>query len=192
MSINTYSLCTLDDVRNYYGIEGVDNEEDAIIESIINNLSIAVENYIGRNILSRSYTDYYDGYNINKLYTNQYPITSISGVWIDSSWSWDNDTIVDSDNYRISSDSRYIVFTDGTLYDSGEQSIKVIYTAGYTTVPGDIKQVLIEEIVRVYKHRTDVDVMAKTLEDGSITRYNKDWLPTTFLVLNKYKSLGIS
>lgn len=188
MAVNEYSLITLDEVKKFIGMEGGTSDTDDLLEDLINRVSALFESYIDRSILVRDYTEYSDGKGLSVLFPHQYPVTTISGIWDDYDWEWNDDDLIDSDNYRIVEDS-YIVFKTVTL-SNYSQNIKIIYTAGYTTTPLDLVQSCITEVSRMYKNKNQVDVTAITLSDGTVSFSSKDLLPLTITTLNKYKRLG--
>lgn len=192
MATGQYALCTLTDIQDYYFMKddgsdivtssGVDN----LLEDLIDRVSTSFETEMDLNILSREYTQYYDGKGSNMLFTRQYPITVVSGIWDDSEWEWDSTTEIDSDDYRISEGGRYIIFK-GVVLGDYDQNIKTILTAGLATVPWDLQEQCVVEVIRAYKNRKEVDVTAKTLADGSVTYTAKGFLPKTKAVLSRYR-----
>ena len=177
------ALTTLDDVKNFYGITGDKPEDNDLIEDLIDRFTSIFLNYCGRTSFSGTqYTDYLDGDGYY-LFPEQTPITSVSGIWDDSNWLW-ADSALDATTYRIANYNSIVALTPFT---KGKNNIKIIYTAGFNPIPGDLKQVLIEEVVRSFKNRKSIDVVAITAADGSVSRLSKDLLPTTILVLNRYR-----
>lgn len=183
------NLCTLTELKSFYGKTSTDIADDVLITNLIVRYSAFFESYIGKNIISREHTDYYDGKGFNVLFVDQYPITSISGIWDSSDWSWDDSNLISSDNYRIA-DSNRILFRSTTLADE-DQNIKIIYTAGYSAVPEDLRQACVVEVLRAYKHRKEVDIVSKSLSDGSVSYIERNLLAQTKLILNRYKKVII-
>lgn len=195
MAVGTYSLCTLKEIKSFYTQTGGKSphigypETDELIEDIIDSISVLFESYCDRQFLTRERTEYYDGKGSKFLFPTYSPITSVSGVWDDSDWAWDTSSLVASTDYMIKNNTT-IVLKDSTFGDY-DQNVKIIYTAGYATVPEDVRLACIEEVTRTYKNRKGVDVLAKTAADGSVTRYAKDLMPSTIRVLNTYRRLSI-
>lgn len=190
MAVNTYSLITLDNVKLFIGLSNSTSDVDDLIEDLIDRISTSFETYCDRKFLSREYTEYYDGVGEDKLFVDQYPIITISGIWDDRDWGWASDTIVDSDYYRISNNGWFVVFNNTVLLDY-QQNVKIAYTAGYSTIPDDLKQACIEEVARTYKNKNQIDISSKTLIDGSVSYVVTDFLPKTLTILNKYKKVII-
>lgn len=188
MATNQYVLCSLDNVKNF--LEITVSGTDDLISELINRYSILFETYMGKNILSREYTEYYDGGGHSELFTAQYPITVVSGIWDDSDWSWPDSTLVDATDYMITRNEDSIVFKYTTLNDNS-MNIKIIYTAGYSSIPEDIKMACIEEVAKSYKGRQEINVLSKTLGDGSVSFHETDLLSKTKLTLNRYRRISI-
>jgi len=184
-----YDLVTLDEVKDFYGKFGSTSQDDDLLEDIITRISTLIESYINKNIKSRKYTEYYDGIGVSNLVTNQSPIISVDSIYSDTTWVWPSDSTIGVDDYRIHENKTHVVFL--TTLSKGSQNIKIIYTAGYDTVPEDIKQACITEVVRTHKNRQEVDVLSKTLSDGSVTYSAKELLLQTKMILNKYKRIGV-
>jgi hypothetical protein len=190
MPVGTYVLCNLDEVKQYYGMTGASSGEDLLLEDLIDQFTEIFEVYCNRKFKSREFTEYHDGNGTRHLTPDQYPIITISGIWSSTNWDWDSDTLIDSDTYTIKN-TRSIIMKSIIFPKWDNLNVKIIYTAGYSSIPEDLKLSCIEEVIRAYKNRKGVDVLAKTAPDGSITRYTKDLMPTTLRVLNSYKKLRV-
>ena len=186
------ALVTLSKVKQYGDQDTITNpERDDLLTTLINRVTTQFETYCGRTFESAETTEYLDGGGIKFLFPAQYPITSVSGIWSNSSWDWDDDDLISSDDYRIKN-SNYIVLKSST-FSNYDQNIKITYTHGYTAddIPEDLQQACIEETLRKWKSRNKIDVLSVSLEDGSITHLTKDLLPQTIMTLNRYKKRSI-
>ena len=184
-TVGTYALITVDNVKDYYGLVGAN--DDTLIMDLIDRATAQFETYCSRQFESRERTEEYDGNGTKYLFPKYYPITTISGILDDSDWAWGSTTEIDSTTYRIQNENT-VVRKPGNVFTKGDQNIRITYTAGYAdgSIPADLVQAAIEEVVRMYKRRAEVDVLAKTADDGSVTRVAKEFLPTTLRVLDKY------
>lgn len=188
MSVNTYSLVSLEEVKEQ--IKSTIPEEDDFISNLINRYSTLIESYLNKNVLSREYTEYFDGGGYSELFVNQYPITSVSGIYDDSNWEWNVGDLIDADDYRVTNDANSIVFNTTTLGDYKE-NIKIVYTAGYDETPEDIKMVCIKEVARAYTDRKELGITSKSRSDGSVAYLAQSLLEETEMVLDKYKLIGV-
>ena len=190
MAINQYALCSLNNVKDFLEITVSGTTDDLLIE-LINRYSALFENYMDKNILSREYTEYYDGDGSNMLVTRQYPITTISGIWDDSDWEWGSTTEVDSTSYRASESANGVVDFKSAVLNNYNQNVKIIYTAGYDEIPEDIRHVCVKEVARSWKNILEIGVTSKTLADGTVTFSAQGLLVETTLVLDMYKRLWV-
>lgn len=193
-TLSDYALCTLDEVKEYYDFQGANAASDSFLEKVIDEFTQVFESYCDRKFVSRGIqTEYHDGNGTRFLWTKQYPITSVSGIYSSSTWAWNSTTLIDSDTYAIRDDTKIVLRSAVFLkWDNG--NIRIDYTYGYTstaTVPADLKLACIEEVIRTNKNRKSVDVLSKTMTDGSIARYTKDLMPTTIRILNKHRKMRV-
>lgn len=177
-------LCTKDEVKNYIGMSGSDATIDTLISDLCNRVSTTIETYCNRTFDSTTHTEYYDGHGTDTLYTNNYPITSVSGIWEDSGREWEDSSVVDSDEYFTTDTTIYRKLSTFIDYPV---AIKLTYTSGYTTLPADLKQAAITEVARLYEKRKEVSVTDKTYGDAT-TSYSMDvFLPNSLLVFDMYR-----
>jgi hypothetical protein len=187
MSATPNSLTDLENVKNFYGMTGSKQLDDDLLEDLIDRISEAIYSYCNvTSFKEKTYTEYQDGAGSKYLFVNNTPIISVTSINDDEDWEWGLDTVIDSSQYRIV-DKRYIVWKDD-YFTNADQNIKIIYKAGYSTVPGDLEQVCIEEVLRRYKHRRDIDVQSKTLDDGTVQYTSKNFMQSSLTVLNKYRN----
>ena len=195
MSVGTYALCTVEDVKEYYDFQGANAASDEFLEKMVDQMSLVFESYTGRKFVTRGIvTEYHSGNGTRFLWTHQYPITSVSGIYSSTDSAWISDNLIDSATYTVRDDTKIVLkSTVFTKWDNG--NLRVDYEYGYAdtdSVPADLKLACIEEIVRINKNRKSVDVLSKFAPDGSVTRYEKDLMPTTLRILSKYKKVRTS
>jgi hypothetical protein len=192
------ALTTLSGVNAYKGwTTGSDTTRDAQVTTMIDGISTRFETYCDRKFNSATYTQYYDSDGSTHLYLDQYPITTISGIWNDTAWTWDSTTLISGTTYRIV-DNQGVVFRYGPA--SGSQSIKITYTAGYTTIPDDLVEACSQEVSDLWKDSTKSTgtLKSKTLPDGSVTygegggsTNTTPFRATTMDILNRYRNKHI-
>lgn len=192
MAVNSNALCTYNDILLYkdsYEDNAVP-DNDTLIEELINIKTTEIHNYCGvEQFLAKEYTEYHDGDGGSILFQFNKPLISVSAIYDDSEWVWGTDTTIGSDYYRIVSNN-HIVFK--TVYPSvGIQNIKLVYTAGYETIPEDLRLACIKEVIRDFNRRYQYDVSSISDGDGSITYVQKGLLKSTTETLEKYRYEGI-
>lgn len=190
--VKEHSLVSLVDVKSFLAMKGSVADTDTLLEKLIDSVSTLFESYLNRNILSREYIEYHDGRGLTVLFPYQPHITTVSGIWNDSDWSWNTNTLVPDSIYRVV-DNSFIMFHNTTMGDYS-QNVKIIYSAGYETTPDDLKQSTITEVARIYKNKDNVSVntrFSKTESDGSTSFASDNLLPQTLLTLNRYKRITV-
>ena len=184
-------LCSRDNVKDFGSITDSTDTADTLIEDLIDRVSARIEKYCDRTFAEAIYTEYYDGNGCDYMYTNQYPIVTVSGIYDDSSWVWGEDTLISGTTYRVSSNNRKILLYS-SYFTPATENIKIVYTAGYTDIPYDIQQVCITEVLRTYKRKLEPDVSSKAMSEGGQNTYITDaFLPTSIDVLKSYKRLYV-
>lgn len=144
-------IACLLELKTYLGITTA--SEDALLTMLLDSANDFVEGYIGREIASASYTEYFDGDGQREILLNNYPVASITSfeentgtlnvpVW----------TAIDASTYKLSPNVGKIFMY--CFKRRGFQNYKVVYTAGYTTIPGDIKLATLKIASGYYNRRT--------------------------------------
>ena len=190
MSVAANAFATLEEVKDFYGMTGSKQADDDLLEDLIDRVTQLFETYCGWNSFkAANYVEYIDGESTKYIFPKNTPIISITSIHDDTDWEYAADSLIADTEYRAV-DERYIVYKDA-LFGRGDQNIQLTYRAGYETVPFDLKQACIEEVTKRYKHRRDIDILTKSLDDGDATYSESAFLPTTLEVLYKYKTMWV-
>lgn len=184
------AICELDDVKVYVEIKGHNPKQDDLLKSLINRVTYLFQTECNRIFVSDTYTGYYNGNGDNILYLNQYPITSITSIHEDDDWDWEDEDLIDADDYRINQHATGVLIKDD-VFERGEENYKVVYVAGYATIPYDLVQACVEEVVRKYTNKKQIDVNSKSIGDGNVAYIQKGLMPVTVKTLAKYKKYNI-
>ena len=162
MSLSAYSLISLEELKDSLSISG--NAKDGALESILNGVSDEIEDYLGRQIITRgSLTEYHTmaaggvALDTCELLTLEYPVLTVPTI---------HEDVATPRAYGASA-----LLTLGTAYEIvkgakprsiirrlnggaglpwswyvGHRAIKVVYTAGYTLaiVPERIRRVALQ------------------------------------------------
>ena len=109
------------------------------LQRIITAVSTAIQNMLGRQIMSASYTEVFDGRGRSRIMMSNYPITAVASVTI-------GELATISVPARTSAVPGYtfsdkFVYVDCPyLFDPGKRNVSIAYTAGYATIPFDLEQ----------------------------------------------------
>ncbi len=119
-------------------------------------------------LVSTSLTEYYDGDGTDTIHLRSWPITAVTSIHIDDTrprdWS-DTDDLVDSDYYLIYQNDGKVVL-DGDIFTTGKYNVKVIYTAGYATVPYDLQQAVEDLVIFWYQRQKEKRVGTRSFSVG--------------------------
>lgn len=190
------ALVTTTSMSSYLGISAGSTEEEEV-DLIINAASTVAARMCGRGVdengysylVSTSRTEYYDGDGTDTLLVQAYPISTVASVYVDTNREYGTADLIDSDDY-VWYAMRGTIVTDGALFGGGNKSIKVTYTGGYSTVPGDLQQAVKELVQFWYKRNTDkrVGVNSVSVGDKNMS-YETDVPKAIASVFARYKDL---
>lgn len=128
-------LTTRAAVKTYLGITVT--TWDAILDVLVTQASKAIERYCYRVFAAASYTEYYNGNNNQRLCLRQYPVNSITSIHDDTDREFAAVDLIATTDYTFDTNSG-IVYFDGVTLTKGLRNIKVVYNAGYSTIPEDL------------------------------------------------------
>ena len=139
-------LTTLANVKAYF-VLGTDTGNDTLISTLIVNVTKEVQNYTRRKLVDDDYVEYYNGHGDNYLETNEYPINSIASIYDDIDRAYGASTLISSADYIFIAGTKNAeigkIIYDGSVFDKGDQNIKISYNAGYATIPSDLEHAAI-------------------------------------------------
>lgn len=189
------ALVTLAEAKMYCKESGA--EADTILAFLVNACSEWVKNEVGRDLVSKSQTEYYHGDGSDLLMLERRPVVSITSIHVDSNREWAAASLVETTNYRI--DKKTGMVTAWNLFGSwtgGGSNIRVIYNAGYTvgpagTMPKDLKLAVCRLIdlhyLSGYTHRK-LDTASESIGDANISFRDGDLPKEVRAILDKYRS----
>lgn len=133
-------LTTLASVKANYDIDTNLTDHDTLIQDLITQKSKEISVYCGRTFATTTHTEQYDGRGESVLIVNNYPIQSITSIYDDVDRSFSASTLIDSSNYVCTNEDANggMIRGDGIIFSKGVKNIKVIYSAGYDTIPQDL------------------------------------------------------
>ena len=167
--ILSYSLITVGDLKNFMGIDTPIYDEK--LTMIVNAMTDYIESRTGRRFKSTAYTEYVNGDGSDALQMKQYPITAITSVEensnSDNSSNWA--TLATTEYFNIGNylDAGIIKKTAGAF--RGTANYRVTYTAGYTTLPSDLKYACYMLASEAFNRSRSAGVKSESLGDHSIT-----------------------
>ncbi len=172
MAIQDATPVTLAEMRAFLNItESGDTGQDAIIENLLDDLTVAIEDYLGVAIVNKAYTDVYDGDGSETLLVKRYPIVTVTSLTVDS-------TVQDATDYHLYIEQGRIV-ADGFCFTGDYRNVTLVYTAGFgaarTNVPRSIKLALKLWVSMVFKKH--VAIINQRFAEGVTVNFTGEDMP---------------
>ena len=156
------NLVTLQQYKDFAGLQGV--KTDARINVIIPQITKVVKNYCGTSIVdyySSAKTEYFDILDgrTNRIMLDESPVNTVTSVAERESQADSYITLI-TGNSDSSGKYEYVIdtYTDSIIRTSdsatkyfakGWKAVKVIYTAGYSATPADLK-LAVFDLIKYY------------------------------------------
>ncbi len=159
--------------------------EDTNLETLITRVGAAFARYCGYpgsspTMESTSYARYYDGPGGRDLVLDVWPIVSISSIYDDTTLDFtDSQYLVSSSDYVVVNGRIVRLKNTSThgAWSEGAGQIKVSFTAGYATVPDDLKQLVIMAVKHWFDLRR-IQGKSNTSQGGvSVGFRDEEFLP---------------
>jgi hypothetical protein len=183
-------LCTLADLKAWLPNQG--NNDDVALQSLISNGSVQILQFLNRpHILSSvigALTENYDGNNSDRLLPHSFPIIAVSAVTIEGV---PIPAATSSTAAGFLNDARRILLR-GFHFCNGVQNVTVSYTAGYSSVPLDLKLAAIESFALAYRQRTHIGEKTNAM-GGQVTLSfeTSDIPPRSMNVFQQYRRIAL-
>ena len=156
------NLCTLQEYKDFSGLKGV--QEDARINTLIPQVTQIVKTYCGTSFVdyySSNKTEYFDIHDnlTTRVMLDESPLVSVSQVQERDSQSdayvtliTENSDSSDKYEYVIDTTTDSIIRTSATgekAFKKGIKAVKVVYRAGYSATPADLK-LAVFDLIKYY------------------------------------------
>ncbi|PYS91496.1 MAG: hypothetical protein DMF62_02475 [Acidobacteria bacterium] len=194
----TIALITLAEAKSFLKI--TTTSEDSIVGDLINECSVWINTYCGRKLIYPAvpYTEYYDGNGTSQLFLKNWPIITVTSLYMDYLRAWTADTAIDltADVQTDLESGILTLWNNQSLYGQGVGNVRVIYTAGYThnsNVPYDLK--LACKKLAAWKYFQDYSqrrygVASESTGERQVNYSDEPLLPDVKQILNRYRRLG--
>lgn len=159
------ALTTLEAVKLYLGGR-TGALRDEHLSALVARKSAEVSVWCGRRFVQTTHTEYYDGNGSDQLYLRHYPITTpltgSQGIWEDAARQFATAVALIEDTNTTTGDFRFdrggeeegqgIVVRVNGIWQRGRQNYKVVYQAGYATIPGTVVEAVHRLIAVAFFH----------------------------------------
>ncbi|HET9183257.1 MAG TPA: hypothetical protein VFP59_14060 [Candidatus Angelobacter sp.] len=182
-------LCTLADLKAWLPNQG--NNDDVTLQALITNGSAQVLQYINRSHILCSVlgtlNETYDGNDSDRLLPRSFPVISVSSVTVDGN------AVPQAPQPWLPGflwDGRRVLLR-GYIFTRGVQNVQITYTAGYLSVPLDLKQAAIEAFALAYRQRTHIGEKSSSMGGQVTLAFDmSDVPPRSLSIFNQYRRLA--
>ncbi len=190
MAAGPDDLSTLADLKAWLPNQG--NNDDVALQNLITNGSAQVLQFLNRpHILAGligTLTENYDGNHSDRLLPHFYPIIAVNSVTVDGT------PIQPSTAPTVPgflNDARRILLR-GFQFCRGVQNVAVSYTAGYSSVPLDLKFAAMETFALAYRQRTHIGEKSNSMSGQITLSFDmSDIPPRSMNVFQQYRRLAL-
>ena len=192
------NYCTIEEVELYLQTDlsisnpSEDNLDRNLLEFLIPRKSDFIDRYTNRveGFFAEDYTELKDGNSTVKILLNNYPVNSISNLYVGVTLS-PGTTAIDTDNYSFKSFGE-VYYKYG--FTEGYDNISVSYNAGYANLealPLDLNLVCIQLVVEAFNlAQKNTNIKEEKLGDYSYKLFDKSQLSESQIsMLEPYKKL---
>jgi len=174
--------------------------EDTLLDSLILRFDRIGSSYCGfptnsnlSTFENNTYTHYFDGDGSDRLNLRVRPANTITSVHVDVDRDYGSDELVASGDYELFSDEGLLLLktdSDQGSFTTGYRSVKVVYTAGYTSIPDAIVHACGIQVNHWYLNRDTIGKPKITQNSSVIDVRSLELLPEVKQALGPYRIGG--
>ena len=176
-------LCTRDDYKAYKKIEHV--KDDSQIDVLVTSISELVKTYCGSTLIdyySSNKTETFDIFDAGtaEVFLTESPLVSVSSVQERDSITDSYTTLTANTDYYVDTEHDRIFRIDGDIsskaWSRGFASVQIVYRAGYSTTPQDLRLAIYDLITYYLKeeYKGRKSMAGATLQNETSTSIRED------------------
>lgn len=195
--MNAWVLTTAARVQQFIG-GTFTASQTTVIESLIDSVTAYIENYCGRRFKQTTYTnEEYDGDGSGFIVLKQFPVSSVSLKYRNTSSNEADWSTVDTKDYFVDTDSGVIQLAGNSKFTKGIKTYAVTYTGGWnfdnvatflSVYAADLEFVVWKLVSTAFNQKAgDVGISSESIGDYSVT-YSKEVFENSEIkaILDKY------
>lgn len=180
------ALATANNVKAYLGVQGV--ADDAVFADVVAAAEAYFYKAIHRQTLeAAAFTETRDGNGKDVLLMYHWPVLTLTSLVIDGA-------VIPSGMYETgmeaTMDARMLYLTPASnkVFSRGRRNVQITGTAGYTSVPADVKQAVVEIASRMYQKRKRIDEVSKQVGGETVSFSTQDLTDFAKRIINEYSN----
>lgn len=157
------------DIKTMLGI--TTSGQDSLLAIIKSNVEAWAKNYCGRDFLVSSYTEYHDGDDTSVLRVRQRPVVSVTSIYSDPARLFEAASLIPASDLIGDAESIRLGFIELFTYRflRGAKATKIVYSAGYSTVPTDLSMAVKLIVCKQFKVIDKKMFAERTQQVGDMT-----------------------
>lgn len=156
-----YALTTLADVKEELGIASSNHTYDNKIRRKINQATEIIEGYTQQRFKRGDYTEEYDGTNESELVLTHRPVNSVASISTRQTATNEDDfDTMEAENYFFDGPAGILKSALSGFWGRYNR-YKVIYNAGYDTIPADVSEACVVLAAYLFQHGTSGNIKRK-------------------------------
>ena len=174
MTASPYDLTDLATLKSYIN---TGSSDDTLLQRLLTAASYAIESYLSRDIISKSYTKVFDGSGGRAIVPPDFPITAVASVVVDGVSIPAASSVTGSGFYF----NENMIMLNGYSFNKNWGNVTITYTAGYTTIPPDIVQACVGTVQYWLNDRQRGGEVSRSMGGQTINYSQKDmpaWVKT--------------
>lgn len=198
VAVDQYALTDLERVKEHGGLSGTSDDQELV--RLINETSARIEAYLGRNVVTRTYT--HDGSTLPRLDSNggstlilkHFPVTNVASLKLDPDATaltegWNQDFVVNQDK-------GWLDLVGGGVFLSRSAVVECTYTGGYATTDPTYKELqyaATKQVVWAFRQKDrEREGVASRSDQGVTVSYLTDaWLPEVREILDRHAHVRV-
>lgn len=183
----SYAIVGEDEAKEYAQINAPDEAKQDVLRLIVNSVTEQVERYTRRPWKSRQFVELYDGNGASAIVLRQMPLITLTSVKRLNSDGTTAYTYTDAD-FVLSLERGIIQFRYGQFW-SGFQNYQITYTAGYASVPDDVRLAALIAVAAAWRDfdQKREDMESLSFEGETKTFSKEDLAPKAKKRLDRYR-----
>ena len=193
----TDKFVSMTEIKHYLRIDLAEDKHNPVLNMLNEHKTRNIQDWIGRDITQDTYSEYFDiEEDQGSIFLAQYPISSVVGVTDNGIaltedtdfYAYTNTGIIKIRKIDPSLTSRGLTRKLGDFYP-GLRTVTVTYVAGYSPIPGSIKEATLKLINREFYDRGVDDIKSQSSGSQSFTRADlRDGMPVgVYTLLHPYR-----
>ncbi len=172
MALESYALVTWATVKDQLNLE---DSEQTRAELVINAASETANRYAQRTLGAADYTEDIDGTGTRSVFVAQFPVNSLTAVYLDSDRAFGSDTEVT--DYVLYSDIGKLTRPEA-YWTKGVQNVRVEYNAGYASVPAEIQLAVLEVVAYNWRRIASQSIGVRSMSGEGVQTEFELTVPT--------------